>query len=110
LLELVRQADAMVLILGARYGDAPVEETSPTEDEFNEAVAAGRPILVLVRDVDRDPAREAFLARVRGSWSDGVLTESFDDAADVELKAVRALRALEQASAAVWWRSWRPSV
>jgi uncharacterized protein DUF4062 len=80
--EPVRQADAMVLFLGFRYGDAPAGETSPTEDEFNEAGAAGRPILVLVQDGERDPAQEAFFARVRRTWSDGVLTESFDDAAD----------------------------
>lgn len=100
LLDLVRSADAMVLIIGARYGDAAAGETSPTEDEFNEAVAAGRPVVVLVENVNREPAQEEFLRRVRGTWSDGSLTTSFDGADDIEIKAIAALRALEVTAAA----------
>jgi hypothetical protein len=101
LLELVRSADAMVLIIGARHGYPPEGGTSPTEDEFDEAVRAGKPVLVLVQDVEREVAQDAFLARVRGTWGEeGVLTASFDGAADVGLKAISALTALERQTAA----------
>jgi hypothetical protein len=58
LLDLVRSADALVLIIGARYGDPAVVGTSPTEDEFTQAVAAGDPVVVLVENVDREPAQQ----------------------------------------------------
>ena len=46
LLGLVREADAVTLIIGPRYG-APAEGgLSPTEEEFNEAVASGKPVIV----------------------------------------------------------------
>jgi hypothetical protein len=35
LLDLVRQSDVFLLLLGAHYGDAAPGETSPTEEEFN---------------------------------------------------------------------------
>ena len=97
LLALARSADATILIIGPRYGDAEEGETSPTEDEFNEARAAGRPVLVLVQEIEREPAQEAFLARVRGGWSDGLFSSSFRDASDAGMRAVAALRQLEQA-------------
>ena len=100
LLGLVREADAVTLIIGPRYG-APAEGgLSPTEEEFNEAVASGKPVIVLVHDTARERAQEDFLVRVRGRWGEGRLSASFSDEHDVGMKLVAALRSLEQDLAA----------
>jgi Domain of unknown function (DUF4062) len=98
LLEQVRSSHAMILIVGARYGDPGPNGRSPTEDEFNEAVANGKPVLTLVQNIDRDPKQDEFLGRVRGSWGEGSLTASFDDVRDAELKAMQALARLARAA------------
>src|SRR4051794_27128094 len=75
LLELVRQSDVFLLIFGDRYGDTGTGGMSPTEDEFNEAVRVGIPILVFVEECEREPQQAEFLRRVRGRWGDdGTLT------------------------------------
>src|ERR1700761_3011965 len=43
------RSDLSLLILGARYGDFGVNETSPTEDEYDEAVRLHKPILVVLQ-------------------------------------------------------------
>jgi hypothetical protein len=99
LLSLVRQADVFILILGARYGDAAEGQTSPTEDEFNEAVRIGLPIRVFVQNCEREPRQEEFLQRVRGAWDNGNLTASFEGAGDIGMLVMSALRRLEQQTA-----------
>jgi Domain of unknown function (DUF4062) len=92
LLPLVEQADALVLILGARYGFITESGRSPTEDEFDHARALGKPIFVFVQqDVEREPAQEDFIARVRGSWEHGAFTGSFTEPAELALAVVKAL-------------------
>lgn len=87
LLDEVRAADVLVLIVGARY-------SKPTEDEFNEAKRLGRPIIVLRQRVALEPEQEAFLDRVAGGWAGGRMWAEFDDAKDVFEVAVEALSAL----------------
>lgn len=99
LLSLVREADVFIMILGARYGDAAKGETSPTEDEFNEAVRIGLPILVFVQSCDRDPRQAEFIQRVRGAWAEGNLTANFTGAEDIGMQVMTALRRLEQQAA-----------
>jgi hypothetical protein len=99
LLSLVRDADVFIMILGARYGDAARGETSPTEDEFNEAVRIGLPILVFVQSCDRDPRQAEFLQRVRGAWAEGNLTADFTGADDIGMQVMTGLRRLEQQAA-----------
>ncbi len=95
LLGLVRQSDVFILILGARYGDAAPDETSPTEDEFNEAVRIGLPILVFVEECEREPRQQDFLDRVRGTWAEGNLTAAFNGVHDIGVEVMAALRRLE---------------
>jgi len=70
----VTECDLFVLLLGEKYGTPIVAGgISPTEDEYNTAREAGKPILVFVKDVPpREPRLEAFLARVadfvEGHW------------------------------------------
>lgn len=68
LVPLVEQADAVVLVLGARYGFVAEHGRSPTEDEYDHAVATGTPVLAFVQQgVDREPRQEEFVAKVQGA-------------------------------------------
>ncbi|OJU95271.1 MAG: hypothetical protein BGO23_05260 [Solirubrobacterales bacterium 67-14] len=95
LLDLVRDSDVFLLILGEVYGEAGDSGFSPTEDEYNEAVRLGKPILVLKQDVDLEQTQEEFLARIRGTWEQGKLTGTFTSAEDVGTAVIRALRTLD---------------
>jgi len=95
LLSDVERADAVVLLLASRYGYSGDNGLSPTEDEYNHAVKTGKPVLVFVQEgVEREPAQEAFIARVRGSWEQGVSTASFSSPAQLMVAVVKALTEL----------------
>jgi len=90
LLDLVDPADAVVLILGARYGYIAEHGLSPTEDEFNHARQAGKPIFVFVQNgVQREPEQDEFVRRVQGGWSQGAFTAFFDSAEDLGFASSR---------------------
>jgi hypothetical protein len=92
LLPLVEEADAVVLILGARYGFIAESGRSPTEDEFNHARSLGKPVFVFVqKGVKRDPEQDAFVARVGGGWEQGAFTGFFADSGELALGVVKAL-------------------
>jgi hypothetical protein len=96
LLDQVRDADVFLLLLGPRYGEAGESGRSPTEDEYNEAVRLEKPVLVLKQDGEMEPQQEEFLTRTRGSWDEGKLSGSFDNASYAGLEVVKALRSYEQ--------------
>jgi len=74
---------------------------SPTEEAFQQARDLGIDVLVLVQDgVDREPAQEELLARVRGSWEQGNFTANFSDRADLALAAVKTLNAWQRGGGA----------
>jgi hypothetical protein len=87
------------VLLGAEYGERSERGVGATEDEFNEAVARGLPVIALVQNVERTPDQDAFVARVRGSWSDGRFAPEFTGAADVGFAVVSALNAWRQRGA-----------
>lgn len=87
LLDLVAEADVLLLIIGARY-------SKPTEDEFDEARRLGRPIVVLKQRVELEPEQQAFLDRVAAGWVGGRMWAEFDDELDVLEVAVEALSSL----------------
>jgi hypothetical protein len=89
LLDLVAEADVLVLIVGAHY-------SRPTEDEFDEARRLGRPIVVLKQRVDLEPDQRAFVDRVAAGWVGGRLWAEFDDEQGVLEVAVEALSNLSQ--------------
>ena len=89
LLDLVGDADVLVLVIGARYSTA-------TEDEFNEARRLGRPVVVLKQRVELDADQQAFLERVAAGWVGGRMWAEFDGDADVLEVAVEALSDLAQ--------------
>lgn len=89
LLDLVAEADVLVLIIGTSY-------SGPTEDEFNEARRLGRPVVVLKQRVALDPDQQAFLDRVAAGWVGGRLWAEFHDEHDILEVAVEALSNLGQ--------------
>jgi hypothetical protein len=92
LLDQVAGAEYYLLLLGSRYGNSGApDETSPTEDEYDEAVRLGKPILVLVQDIELEPRQRQFLERIRGGWGEGVFYGTFADASDIGAKVAEAL-------------------
>ena len=99
----VQESDALVLILGYRYGASiPGEEISLTELEFDTALQAGIPILAFMVDehypwppelVDRGEAAArltAFKARVMMT----VVVGRFSSPSDLGIRVIRALEGL----------------
>jgi hypothetical protein len=94
LLDLVDAADAVVLILGGRYGYVAEHGLSPTEDEFNHAGETGKPVFVFVQNgVQREREQDEFVRRVQGGWGQGAFTAFFDSPEDLGFAVVQALSA-----------------
>ncbi len=69
----VQSADALVLLLGERYGFAGPSGLSATEEEYEEARSAHRRVLVFLEQVGvRESRQEAFISKVQdyvaGHW------------------------------------------
>jgi hypothetical protein len=96
LLDELGVCDVLMLLLGAEYGEPTERGVSATEDEFNEARGRGIPVIALVQEVTKSPEQEAFVRRVRGTWSDGRFAPEFRDASDVGFAVVAALNAWRQ--------------
>ena len=84
-------ADAMVLILGSRYGTPQRSGLSATHEEYREAVEQAVPIFVFIES-DSDPcaAQAEFIREVR-DWQRGSYTESFENADDLRAKVTKSL-------------------
>jgi Domain of unknown function (DUF4062) len=97
----VRDADLVILVLGATYGTTdPGTGKSPTHEEFEEAQQAGRDVLVFVQDeVQRDAEQEAFVREVR-QWSGGASTGRFREADDLRDAVTKALSRHERSRSA----------
>jgi hypothetical protein len=97
LLDRIPQCDALLLILGAEYGEAAARGVSPTEEEFQEAVRHGVPVLAIVQEgIEREPAQQEFINGVRGTWEEGRFAPGFRDRDDVMRAAVKALNEWRQ--------------
>lgn len=91
----VREADAVVLILGAAYGDPQgAEQLSPTHEEYREARDRGD-VLVFIQDgVAREHRQQEFVSEVQ-AWSRGHYTANFSLPAELQEAVTRALHELE---------------
>ena len=97
-LEGVRQAEAVILIMGGRYGAVQSSGRSATHEEYREA-REHCPVLVMVQQgVEREDGQAGFLTEVR-DWAQGHYTSSFTSADQLHDAAVRALHELELAHA-----------
>lgn len=89
-LDAVRNSDAVVLILGARYGDMQESGLSPTHEEYKEA-RDSRPVLVMVqKGADFEPRQRQFLDEVQ-DWNSGKYTQSFGTPPELKDAVTRAL-------------------
>lgn len=93
LLDALERCDALVLLLGREYGEPVARGVSPTEEEFDHARANRIPVLALVQAGDREPAQDAFVARVRGGWETGAFAPEFTGPADIGFAVVKTLNA-----------------
>jgi len=90
----VRAADAVLLILGTRYGEPQHSGLSTTHEEYREAKERC-PVLVFVQEnVEMEPVQLRFLEEVRG-WSSGHYTESWTDPEDLGRRVTRVLHDFE---------------
>lgn len=86
----VRDADIIVLLLGARYGSPQASGLSPTHEEYREARGA-KPVLVFVQaDVGAEPGQDKFIDEV-GTWESGGYRQTFGTPASLRSAVVRAL-------------------
>lgn len=96
----VRDADAVVVLLGARYGDPqPTSGLSPTHEEYREARGT-RPIFGFVQEgVAREPAQGAFLNEVQ-NWDTGLFRAAFSTPEQLQAAVTQALHRWELSNAA----------
>ncbi len=94
----VRQAEAVILLMGGRYGAIQSSGRSATHEEYREA-RERCPVLVMVQDgVERENGQAEFLSEVR-DWAQGHYTNSFTSADQLRDAVVGALHNLELAHA-----------
>ena len=89
----VQSADALVLLLGPRYGWVAPSGRSVTEEEYQEARRQQMPVLVFVQDgQSREPDQQAFVARVE-DYVHGHFRKSFRNSDDLERLVKEAVMA-----------------
>ena len=90
----VRWADAVILILGARYGEPQASGLAPTHEEYREARERCPVLLFVEQGAKHEPAQQEFLREARG-WTTGHYTASFSEADELRDAVTAALRDLE---------------
>lgn len=95
----VRWTDAVLLLIGPRYGPRQPSGLSATHEEYREA-RERCPVLVFVQhDVDFEPAQQEFLREVQ-AWATGQLTAPFSNPEELRDAVTAALHDLELTRAA----------
>ena len=95
----VRSADALVLLLGARYGFLGPSGLAVTEEEYNEARKSHKHVFVFLQDgVARESQQQAFVDRVQ-HYVDGHWRKVFNQPADLRELVCSALAAADLAQA-----------
>ena len=86
----IRDADIIVLLLGARYGSPQESGLSPTHEEYREARGT-KPVLVFVQTrITAEPDQDKFITEV-STWEGGGFRQTFDTPASLRRVVVRAL-------------------
>ena len=93
----VRASDAVLLLVGEKYGEVQPSGLSATHEEYREAKER-KPVLVFVESgVTREPAQQAFLDEVQ-AWATGHFRAGFSDSDELKSAVVRALHEHELAT------------
>lgn len=86
----VRSSNALVLLLGTRYGHVQASGRSATHEEYREARDT-RPVLVFIEnDVDPEPAQAAFIREVQ-AWEHGHFTAAYTTPESLRDSVIRAV-------------------
>lgn len=85
----LRQADLVVLILGARYGAKQGSGLSATHEEYREA-RGNKPVLTFVQEGEAEVDQAAFIDEA-GSWESGLFRASFSTPDELRDLVTRAL-------------------
>jgi hypothetical protein len=95
----VRQADLVLLILGADYGTIqPVSGLSATHEEYR-AAKERRPVIAFVQEgVDREPQQQEFAREVQ-DWSGGLFRGGFRTADELRDSITQAVHRFELSAA-----------
>ena len=98
-LQAVQDSDAMILIIGERYGDKQGSDLSATHEEYREAGRMHLPVIVMVQEkVDRETSQNDFLREVR-EWEDGHYTGSFSSPEELYTNTIKSLHKLDMQQA-----------
>jgi Domain of unknown function (DUF4062) len=89
-----RDADVIILVLGARYGEPQSSGLSATHEEYRAARESNKVLVFVEEGIQREPRQQEFLGEVQ-NWERGHLTKSFADTEDLQRMVVQALRAFE---------------
>lgn len=75
----LRKSDAVVLVLGARYGSKQMSGLSATHEEYRSAQGQN-PVIIFLKDGDTgpEPDQAAFIAEVSG-WEGGLFRDSYSE-------------------------------
>ena len=90
----VEDSDAVVLLVGSRYGTPQASNKSPTHQEWEHARSVGTPVLVFVEGVDDREARQQDFLTDIGSWETGIFWSRYRAPMELMAEVVRALVAL----------------
>ncbi len=91
----VRSADALVLILGERYGFVGPSGLAATEEEYQEALKNGKPILAFIQSgVVDDPRQRSLITNVQ-NYVDGHWRKAFRASVELAELVEDAVRAAD---------------
>jgi hypothetical protein len=98
----VRDSDAVIVLLGERYGSVQASGKSPTHEEFEEAKDS-KPLFAFIQSgTNPEPRQKAFIDEAR-NWSTGRYTARFSDPESLRSAVTTAIHRweIESASAKV---------
>jgi hypothetical protein len=98
-LSAIRRSDAVVLILGERYGGVQASGLSATHEEYREAKGT-KPILAFVQEGVNFESRQAEFRKEVEVWNSGLIRGEFSDAASLRRLVSQQLHRWELANAA----------
>lgn len=89
-----RAADAVLLILGARYGTRQASGLAPTHEEYREVRDDDKVLVFVQRGVTMEPEQKAFVDEVQG-WEAGKYTDRFGTPEELSAAVTKALHRFE---------------
>lgn len=95
----VREADVVLLILGARYGADQPSGVSATHEEWNTAKDSKRVLVFVEEGVDREPRQQTFIEEVE-AWASGRFRAGYRSPRELQIAIGQALNDWQRSNAA----------